>query len=78
MTILSNPGVVSGVGGPGGPGGGQSGPGGGGPGSPGGIFCCYRYAPNYAGLVNKDLTPGKALIEVVGKKQQVPRADRDR
>jgi hypothetical protein len=53
-----------------GPGGGRGGPGGPGGfpgfGPPGGgsLFRAYRYAPNYPGLVGKDLTPGKTLEEL--------------
>lgn len=64
--------------GPGGPGGG---PGGGGPGGggPGGIFRCYRYAADYAGLQGKELTPGKKLDEVAaeGGYDQRPRRNQD-
>jgi len=52
-------------GGRGGRGGGRGGPGG--PGGMGGIFTCYRYAPDYAGLVGKDLTPGKKLEDFIAQ-----------
>lgn len=40
------------------------GPGGFGPRGPGGIFRCYRYGSDYAGLADKDLNPGKKLEDV--------------
>jgi Spy/CpxP family protein refolding chaperone len=54
---------------------GRGGPGGFGPGGPGGfapgggsaLFRAYRYAPDYAGLVGKDLKPGKTVEEVQPK-----------
>ena len=51
-----------GPGGFGGPGGG--GPGGGGPGGGGGVFRAYKYAVDYPGLADKELTPGEKLEEV--------------
>jgi len=65
-------GVGAGGGPPGGPGGGfgqrggaRGGRGGfGGPGGPGGIFRAYRYAADYPGLKDKELKPGKKLVEV--------------
>jgi len=58
---------------PGPPGGGRGGPRGGppgrfGPGGPPGLFRAPRYAPDYAGLAGKDLTPGKT-IEVLQVKE---------
>ncbi len=58
----------------GGPGGGPMGFPGGGPGGfgmPSGssLFRAPRYAPDYAGLVGKDLTPGKTLEEIQPKEQ---------
>lgn len=66
------------VDGPGGPPGdgpsgpfGFGGPGGpplfGGPGGGGGVFRVYRYAPDYAGVVGKDLKPGKTVEELQPK-----------
>jgi hypothetical protein len=34
----------------------------GGPGAGGAMFRAYRYAPNYAGLAGRDLTPGQSLV----------------
>jgi hypothetical protein len=48
-------------GGPGGPGGG-----------PGGIFRCYRYGADFAGLMGKDLKPGKKLDEVAAAPPRPP------
>ena len=56
-----------GFGGMGGPGG--MGFGGMGPGGMGGIFTCFRYAPDFPGLVGKDLTPGKKLEELMGNQR---------
>ena len=61
----------AGFGPPGGPGRGPGGRGGG----PGGIFRCYRYAADFAGLVGKDLKPGKKLDEVAAASQR-PAANR--
>ena len=55
------PGGPRGPGGPGGPGGG-----------PGGIFRCYRYGTDYAGLAGRDLSPGKDLAEVAAAASAVP------
>lgn len=62
---------------PGGPGGGGPGPGGPGGRGPGGIFRSYRYGPDYAGLVGKDLTPGKLLAKVA-EAERPERQARDR
>ncbi|HEV3445777.1 MAG TPA: aryl-sulfate sulfotransferase [Gemmataceae bacterium] len=52
----------------GGPGGfGPGGPGGFGPGGGSALFRAYRYAPDYAGLVGKDLKPGKTIEELQPK-----------
>ncbi len=63
------------AGGPPGPRGGGFGPPGGGPGGPGGpggIFRCYRYGTEYAGLAGKELKPGKKLDEVAVAPQRRP------
>ncbi len=39
----------------------------GGYGGAGGIFTCYRYAVDYAGLAGKDLTPGRKLEELIAQ-----------
>jgi hypothetical protein len=58
--------------GPGGPGqppgpGGAGGPPGGGP---GGIFCSFRYAADFPGLLDKELKPTKKLAEVAATTQR--------
>ncbi len=47
-------------------------PGGGPPGGPGGIFRCYRYGSDYAGLAGRKLEPGKNLAEVAAVPQRPP------
>jgi hypothetical protein len=42
----------------------------GGPGGAGSLFRANRYAPNYPGLVGRDLTPGKTLEELQPKQPQ--------
>ncbi len=39
-------------------------------GGPGGIFRCYRYGTDFAGLVGKNLEPGKKLDEVAAAPQR--------
>ena len=61
----------------GGTGGGPGVPGGGPGGGPGGIFCSYRYAPDYPGLVDRELKPGKKLAEVAATPQPDRQKPRD-
>jgi hypothetical protein len=69
-----------GLGGP--PGAGGPGPGGpgirrGGP-SPSSLFRAYRYAPDYPGLSNKKLTPGRSLEAIAQEKNQQREQDEQR
>ena len=54
---------------------GMPGPGMGGP--FGGLFRAYRYAPNYAGLSGKDLTPGKTLEELISAETNTPNSSEE-
>jgi hypothetical protein len=47
----------------------------GGRGAGGAMFRAYRYAPEYAGLAGRDLTPGPSLVELVDGVTESPKQD---